>query len=96
MCSKGATRGPWGHNLKLTLDILELLIKIKNKVLVVFKGSCETYTRYSGVVDEDQKKVLGASNGSFLSNLVKGAIAFFNYFKEAIWKKSLGNPGLNW
>ena len=31
--------GPWGLNLKLTLDILELIMKRKKKVLGVFNGS---------------------------------------------------------
>ena len=47
----------------------------------------ETYTRYSGVVDEEQKKeknVLGAFNGNFSSNLVEGGHSFFNFFKGAI------------
>ena len=56
-------RGPWGHNLKLTLDILELFIL------------------------EDQKKVLGALNGSFLS------MAFL-IFLRGPFEKSFGNPAL--
>ena len=36
MNSKGATAGLWGYNLKLTLDILELMIKRKKKVIGVF------------------------------------------------------------
>ena len=43
-----------GHNfLKLTLDVLKLQMKSKKKVLGVFNGSLETYTRYSWVADED-------------------------------------------
>ena len=42
-----------GHNLKLTLDILELQMKSKKRSYVVFYGSIETYTRYSRVADED-------------------------------------------
>ena len=53
MSSKGAT---WGHNLKVILDILELMM-IAKKVLGLFNGGFETYTRYSGV-DDDSKKGL--------------------------------------
>ena len=41
--SKRGTGGPWGHNLNLTLDILELQMKRKKKVLGVFYGSLETW-----------------------------------------------------
>ena len=44
--------------LKLTLDILKLLMKRNKKVLGVSNGSFETYTRYSRVVDKEQKKGL--------------------------------------
>ena len=44
MSSKGATGGPLGHNLNLTLDILELQIKNIKKGLGVFYGSLETYS----------------------------------------------------
>ena len=40
---KGATGEPWGHNLKLTQDILDLIMKSKKKVFGVFSGSFETY-----------------------------------------------------
>ena len=53
MSSKGASGGPWGYNLKLTLYILELQIKSIKKGLSVFKGSFKTFTRYSGVADEE-------------------------------------------
>ena len=66
--------------MKFTLDILELLKKSKKKVLNVFICNLETYTRYSGVADEELKKVLGVFNGSFLSKLV-GGIAFLISFK---------------
>ena len=39
MSSKETTEGPGGHNMKLTLDIQELLMKIKKKVLCIFNGS---------------------------------------------------------
>ena len=39
MSSKGVRGGPWGHNLNLTLDILELQMKWKKKDLGVFYGS---------------------------------------------------------
>ena len=55
MSSKGAKGGPWGHNFKLTLDVLELQMKRKNKkVSLVFNGNFKTYTKYYGVTDEDQ------------------------------------------
>ena len=57
MSSKGATGGPLGHNLNVSLDILELQMKSKKKVLNVFYGSLETYTRYSWVADGEQKKM---------------------------------------
>ena len=44
--SKEATGGPWGHNVKLALDILELMMKKKD--LSVFNGSFETCNRYNG------------------------------------------------
>ena len=54
--------------------------------------SCfETYTRYSRVADEDQKKFLGVYSASFQSNLVAGGNNFFIFFKEGHLKKSLGN-----
>ena len=73
-------------------------------------GNFKTYTRYSWVPDEKQKKVLG----TFISNFetynryswvadeeqkksfrcVKEAIVFLNTLKRAIWKKSLGNHAL--
>ena len=44
---------------------------------------------------KSKKKVLGALNGSFLSNLVEGGHRFFNFTKRGhLKKKSLGNPGL--
>ena len=57
MNSKGSTWGLWGHNFKLKLDILELQKKIKKKVLGVFNGSFETYTRCFEVVDNEKKKL---------------------------------------
>ena len=39
MSSKRATGEPQGHNLKLTLDILWLMMKSKKKVLSGFSGS---------------------------------------------------------
>ena len=57
MSIKGATGGSLGNNLKLTLDIRELQMKReKKKVLGVFYGSLQTYTRYSWVADEEQIK----------------------------------------
>ena len=54
----------------------------------------EMYTRYSGVDDEEQNKVLGCFNGRFLRNLRGGGHSFFNFFKGGLLKKSLGNPDL--
>ena len=68
----------------------------KKKVLsVFFSGSFESYTRYSGIVDEElKKKVLGAFNGRFLSNLVEGYHILFNFFKGGYLEKGLGNPAV--
>ena len=41
MSSKGAI----GHNLKLALYFLEMMVNSKKKVLCVFKGDFITYTR---------------------------------------------------
>ena len=90
MSSKGATGGPWRHNLKLTLDILELQMKSKKQVLGVFYGSLETYTKYSWVADEEQKKkkVLCVFYRSlWVTYMLKGAIAFSNSLKVAICNK---------
>ena len=47
------------------------------KVLSVFYGSLQTYTRYSWVADEEQKKkVLGVIYGSLWVILLKGAMTF--------------------
>ena len=48
----------------------------------------KTYTRYSGVDDDEQKKVLGVFNGSFLSNLIEGSHRFFNFFQGGHLKKA--------
>ena len=55
MSSKGVTGGAWGHSFKLTLDILELVMKSKKKegVLGVFNGSFKTYTRYHGKISRN-------------------------------------------
>ena len=53
----------------------------------------ETYTIYSGINDEEQKKkVLGAFNGN-LGNIVEGAIVFVISWKKAF--KKMGNPNIN-
>ena len=57
MNNKEVISGPWGHIfLKLTLGILKLQMKNKKNVVGVFNGSLETYTRYSRVANEEQKK----------------------------------------
>ena len=38
---------PQGHNLRLTLDLLELIMETKKKVLGSFNGSFDTFTRYN-------------------------------------------------
>ena len=45
-CITWAAKGSWGHNLKLTLDILELMMKSKKKELGILNVSFETYTRH--------------------------------------------------
>ena len=48
----------------------------------------KSYTRYSWVADEEQKKkVLGVFYGSFLVVLLKGAMDFLISLKGAIWIK---------
>ena len=58
-------------------------------VLIVVNGSLGTYTRYSRVWDEKQKKkkLLGVVYGSFWVILLKGAMAFIISLKGAICKK---------
>ena len=55
MSCKGAVGGPWGLNLKLTLDILELMLKSKKRILLAFNVSFEFYIRYFGLDDEKKK-----------------------------------------
>ena len=55
MSSKGATGR---HYLKLTPDILKLMMGAKKKAMSVFKGSFKTYTRYSRIGGKKQKKVV--------------------------------------
>ena len=58
------------------------------KVLGVFYGSLETYTRYSLVTDKKQKKKgLRCFLWKFMSNLVEGGHESLNFFKGAIFKK---------
>ena len=57
--------------MKLTQDIYEE----KKKVLSIFISNFETFTWYSWVADEEQKKGL---------RCVKGVIAFLNSLKRAI------------
>ena len=60
MNSKGTIEGAMRSYffLKLTLDILKLQMKSKKNLLGVFNGSLQTYTRYSRIADEEQKKGL--------------------------------------
>ena len=67
----------------------------EKKGLRCFNSNFETYTRYSWVANEEQKESLKCFKCSFLSSLVGGSNSFFNFFKGAILKKSLGNPALN-
>ena len=71
--------------MKLTLNIVDLMMKIKKNVLGVFYDRFETYSRYSGVKDEEQKKkLLVVFHGSFETysrcSRVEEVIAFFNFF----------------
>ena len=70
----------------------------KKMVLGIFIGNFESYTRtrYSGVVDEEQKKSLVFFIVGFSIVLLKAAMAFFISLKGAICKKKLGNPALNY
>ena len=52
----------------------------------------ETYTSYSGI--DDEERVLGGFNGSFLRNLVGRGQSLFNFFKIGLLKKSFRNPGI--
>ena len=62
--------------------------KKKGKVLGVFYGSLQTFTRYSWVADEEQKKkVLGVICGSLWVILLKGAMTFLISLKGVICKK---------
>ena len=61
------------------------MMKSIKKVSSVFDGSFESYTRYTGVDNNEQQKVLGESNIIFLRNLVKGSyIVWINFFKRAL------------
>ena len=64
-------------------------VEVKKEGLRCFNGSLETYTRYSRVADEEQKKGLRC----FWVILLKGGMAFF-FFKRGHLQKSLGNPAL--
>ena len=78
--------------MKLVLDILELQIKSNKKVCIF-----ETYTRYSWDADEEQKKGIKCFKCSFyLIVLFEETVAFLISLKGAIWKKSFGNPVLNY
>ena len=56
MSSKGATGGHEVIIWNLHEIFLSCRWRAKKKVLSVFYGSLETYTRYSWVADEEQKK----------------------------------------
>ena len=60
-------------------------MRAKKNVLSVLNGSLETYTRYSRVADDEQKKRV------FLSNLFEGGHSFSNFFKVGYLKKN-GKP----
>ena len=62
-------------------------MKSEKKVLGVLISKFETHAKYTWVADEEQKKKD--------LRCFKGEIACFNSRKGAIWKKSLGNPGLD-
>ena len=70
-------------------------MKSKKKGLRLFISNFETYTRYSWVADEEQKKVLGILNVSSLSSHVGWGNGLFDFFKGGnLKKKCLGNPGI--
>ena len=74
--------------------------KKQKKVLGVFNGSLEIYSRYSWVADVKQikkkEKVLDVFYGNFWVIFLKGAMALLISLKGAICKESLGNPDLNY
>ena len=77
--------------MKLTLDILEQ----QKKSLGVFTSNFETYTKYSEVANEEQKKVFRCSLVVvFLINLLEGPQLFLIFLKEPFNKKRLGNPAV--
>ena len=43
---------------------------------------------------EEQKKVLGVFNVSFMSNVIRGGQSFFNFYLGGFLKKRIGNPDL--
>ena len=61
-------------------------MKSKKEVLGVFISYFETYSRYSWVAEEEQKK--GVLNYS----LVGGGKNLFNFFKGGNLKKKFGKP----
>ena len=83
MSSKGDIRGQQGHNLKLTLDILELIVMRKKKslefLMVVLKFTLDVFE-------------LMIKNLSFLSNLVRGDHSFFNLFQGVLLKTKIKKP----
>ena len=67
-----AIKGQWGHNLKLTLDILKLQMKSKKKVIGVFIGNYS----FNGII---LNKLIGGEGTASLISLNK------DYLKK-VWK----------
>jgi len=105
-------RGETGSDFKtcgdeLILDILELQMMSKKKVLGIYIGNFETLLDILELQmkSKNKKKVLGIYIGNFETytrhsrvadeKRSQGAIAFLNSLKGAIWKKSLGNSNLH-
>ena len=66
----------------------------KKKVLGVIYSRLQTYTRYSGVADEEQNKiVVGVMYGSLWVILLKRAMAFLISLKGPL-VKTFGKPWL--
>ena len=71
-----SSKGTMKPQFETSLDVLDFTMKSKKKVSVVFKGSFETFTRYSGVDGEEQKKFL-IFKSNFSKSLVRSVHSFF-------------------
>ena len=73
--------------MKLTLDVFEFMMIVEKKVLVVFKGSFKTYTRYSEVHDEELTPDI---TGKFETYITPGL------HKVSHFRKLGGNKTITW